>query len=79
MRERLRARVGDRLAIDGGDGNGGVVNDAIDDHFRDFRKNRRFIRRDGGKFPCQLLRFRQRNFGWMDFDLVDDRHSMVSH
>ena len=72
MRERLRAGIGDRLAIDGGDGNGSVVNDAVDNHLRDFRKNRRFIRCDRRELPGQLLRFRQRNFGWVDFDLVGD-------
>ena len=79
MRERLRARVGDRLAIDGGDGNGGVVNDAVDDHLRDFGKNWRIVRRDAGEFPRQLSRLRQRNIRRVDFDVISDRHSMISH
>ncbi len=70
VRQRLRASVGNRRAIDGGDGNRGVVNDTVDDHLRDFGKNRRFVRRDGRELPRQLLRFRQRNFGWMHFDVM---------
>ena len=70
MRERLRASIGDRCAVDGGERDGGVINDAIDDHFARSGINRRLVGGDGRNFPGELLGLRKQRFRRVDFDVV---------
>ncbi len=54
-RQRHIARRNDRTAVDRGDGDRGVVDDAIDDHRRDVLVDRDFVGGDTGDLPGELV------------------------
>ena len=68
--ERHAARGGDRAAVNGGDGDGGVVDHPVDDHVRRVGRHRHRVRRDAGDLPGQLVFARQVHLGRVDFNLV---------
>ena len=70
MGQGLRPCGGDRRAVDGGDGDGGVIDDAVDHHRRAIVRDRRFVGGDGADLPRQLLGFFEIFLGRKDPDGV---------
>ena len=58
MGEGLGARIGDRVVVEGGNGDTGIINNAINRHFGGVLIVRCRIGCDGGKFPGELISFR---------------------
>ncbi len=71
MSESHFARRHNRPSIDGGDGHGRVVNDAIDDCFGHFGLNRHIVGCNAGNFPGQLLFARQLRGRRMNFYMMN--------
>ena len=68
--ERLRPGVGDGRAVDGGDGDGRIVDDAVDHHGGDVVVDLDGVDGDGGDLPGQLILARQGLFRWIYFNRV---------
>ena len=59
MRQRLGAGGNPRMAVDRGDGDGGVVDHPVDDHLGNCRLDLDRVGRDGGDLPGELVGARQ--------------------
>src|SRR5215469_16783296 len=70
MSKRLRASVRNGFAINSSNGDRGVVDDAVHDHFGDFGKNGCLVCGDDGEFPRQLVCFRKWCLRRIDFDVM---------
>ena len=68
--QRHVARGDDGVAVDGGHGHGGVVDDAVDDHLGHLVGHRRRVGGDFGDLPGELVLALQPRFGWMHLDVV---------
>ena len=70
MAERHAARGDDRAAVDGGDGDGGIVDDAVDDHRGHVLRHGDLVGGDAGDFPGELVLALERGFGRIDANFV---------
>ena len=70
MRQRHVARRHAGVAVDAGDGDGCVVDHAVDDHLRRFRRHLDGVGRHVGNLPGELVLALELGFGRVDGDVV---------